>query len=314
MRQKVWVIDDQSWNGSPGRGLVTDSSPAKKPIESRPLPKPPQKSPALSFSLSMLVWGSGQMYIGEYGLGSIFMAAMVFFYSVIPAIAVYRDSASRFFAEIDFSSSVLTIGAIVLILVGLLFWLVNAVDAYYRAARLRSEPFPGVDNKLWALFGSLLFPGWGQFLNAQPKKGLFFLLFGGMGIFSAFVFMVALCFWPELNAIPVRSGFEICLTAALLLIPLSLLMWIVSAYDSFSRRKPKLNFAGYNARSHGATHGLFPRSTAILGLLLAISVGMQFIPKKFYLDSLEQFRIEMQNSNMEIIPELLRKITDFIDR
>jgi hypothetical protein len=52
----------------------------------------------------------------------------------------------------------------------------------------------------------------------------------------------------------------------------------------------------------------------VLGLLLAISVGMQSIPKKYYLDSLESIRLAMLRNNMEIVPELLGKAVVFIDR
>jgi hypothetical protein len=59
---------------------------------------------------------------------------------------------------------------------------------------------------------------------------------------------------------------------------------------------------------------LVPRGTAVLGLLLAISLGMQFIPQQYYLDSLVQLRLEMLRSHMEIVPELLGKAIEFIDR
>jgi hypothetical protein len=59
---------------------------------------------------------------------------------------------------------------------------------------------------------------------------------------------------------------------------------------------------------------LIPRSTAILALLLAISVGMQCIPKKYYLDALEELRVEALESNMEIIPGLIDQAMGFVGK
>jgi hypothetical protein len=325
MNQKIWVIPDENWEKSPAKSRIVDNqkrgnSQEKIRTEKCPFPSAPQKSPALSLSLSMFIWGSGQMYSRDYGSGSKFMASMLFFYTAISCLVFFPGSVSQVISEIDIPVSVLLIGFGVFFIVGLVLWLCNAVDAYYRTTKSRSEPFRGVDNELWPLFCSILFPGWGQFLNGQPRKGLFFLLFGLMGISSAFVLLVAKNVWPVLQTSQDRLVFEIYLAAALSAIPVSLLMWIVSMYDSFRscrelfRKKPGLPYAGYRVRRQSIVQDLVPRGTVILGLLLAISVGMQFIPKRFYLDSLESIRLEMLRNNMKIVPELLEKAVYFIDR
>ncbi len=318
MSQKVWVIDDQGWKGATGKGKVETPPPAERRLENRPLSRAPEKSPAVSFSLSMLVWGSGQMYIGAYGPGAIFMAAMFFFCSTASTLVFYRDVASRLVAETGIQPSVFVNGAFIFIFAGLVCWLANAADAYYRAAKLRSEPFRGVDNEFWPLLCSLLFPGWGQFLNGQPKKGISFFLFGMTGIFSVLISAAAPYVWPVLKISSGRSVYEVCFAAALLCIPLSFLLWIVSAYDAFRScrklfmEKLRTQYAGYRMQSQGVMRGLIPRSTVVLGLLLAISVGMQWIPRQYYRDSMEQIRMAALNNDMEMIPELVRKINDFI--
>jgi TM2 domain-containing membrane protein YozV len=260
------------------------------------------------------------MYLGEYRPGWLYMAAMVVFYSIISGLIFFRDSVSRLAAEVEIQPSAFILGAVASLVVGLALWLGNAVAAYYRTARLRTEPFLGVDNLIWPLFGSLLFPGWGQFLNGQPRKGFFFLLFGATGVFSAFVVTLSLYAWPLLKAAPVRHTYEILLISALLLTPVSVLMWLVSAYDSFRsgreqlRMKLSLRHAGYRVRSQWTLRGLVPRGTAILGLMLAMSLGMQFVPKNYYLDSLGELRIEMLNCKMEVMPELVGKVMELIDR
>jgi len=91
-------------------------------------------------------------------------------------------------------------------------------------------------------------------------------------------------------------------------------------YDSFIsggkllRRNPGMPYGGHGLRSRGIVQDIVPRGTVVLGLLLAISVGMQSIPKKYYLDSLESIRLAMLRNNMEIVPELLGKAVVFIDR
>lgn len=319
-QQKTWYINDPSWKDVPDKGATDNPSAAKTNTENKAIPEASRKNPALSFSLSMIIWGSGQMYIGAYRSGSIFMAAMLFFHSTIYAAVFLQDSVRRFVAYIDMPRAVLVPGAVVLLVAGLVLWLVNAVDAYYRTVRSRSELFRGVDNELLPLACSVLFPGWGQFLNGQPRKGLFFLLSGVTGICSALVVSAVWYLWPLFKAGPAASAFEICLVGAFLVVPLSLMMWLVSLYDSFSSckelflEKLRKHPAANRVRRKMSLKGILPRWTAVLGLLLAISVGCQLFPEKYYLGSLEKIRAETLNNDMVIVPRLVGKAIEFINR
>jgi TM2 domain-containing membrane protein YozV len=315
MTQKVWFIDDADWQEAPDKIGNNASHQEKKEDNSRPLAISSTKNPALSFSFSMIVWGSGQMYSGAYRPGSIFMVLMVVFYGTLSAMVFSWESASRFVTGTGIPTPVLLSGVGVYLLAGLILWLINAVDAYYRTVRLRLDLFWGVDNKLWPPICSLIFPGWGQFLNGQPNKGLFFLLFGSTGISSIFGLAVSPSVWPLLKAGPAGPVFELCLLAALLLVPVSLLMWIISAYDSFMTCRVRGSLQpGYRKRKQGVLKNLLPRTTAVLSLLLVISVGMQCLPKEYYLNSLEKIRIETLRDNMQIIPELAGKVIELIGR
>lgn len=311
MQQKVWVINDDDWGLTPGKQITSEQPRKSRVAEPSPIEKekvseshcePARKNPALSFSLSLLVWGGGQMYIGKYRLGAIYMASMVLFCSVFSVLALFWESIGHLDEDIILQMPLLIIAAMVFFMIGLVCWSVNAVDAYCRAIRLRPEPYLGVDNELWPLSCSLLFPGWGQFLNAQPVRGGIFLLFGMLGIFSVLVLSVAWHVWPFLNVSPVNYLFEICMVSALLYIPFAFLIWVVAAYDAFV------------SCYRGEQYALVPRSSAVLGLLLAISVGMQVLPEGYYLAILDNARLEMLNSNMKIIPELARKASEFIGR
>jgi TM2 domain-containing membrane protein YozV len=328
MKQKVWVINDLEGDVAPAKTRMDFPSPKKNRMENRLLPQYDQKSPALTFSFSLLVWGSGHMYIREYVPALIFMASMVFFYSVILASLFFWDSVILFVSGSNLSAAMFMAGAVVFLFAGLVLWLFNAVRAYYRAERMKwSGLFQGVDNAFWPLLCSLLFPGWGQFLNGQPKKGLFFLLFGMMGILSVIFLSAAQSLWTVLFTHTDRFVFELCFTAALAVVPAFFLAWIVSAHDAFwSCREPvrkrsilkRFQYFRDRARTHGIMRALLPkiRATVILGLLFTVSilVGRHYFPKEYYLHTLETIRIEMLNSNMEITPELVRKAIVFIDR
>lgn len=325
MNHKVWVIPDDDWEQPSTNGRVIDARRRECPPElirtaKRPLPDNAKKSPALSFSFSMFIWGSGQMYARDYGSGVKFMASMLFFYMGLSYFVFAQDSVTRFFSEIDIPVSIPAIGLVVFFVAGLVTWLCNAIDAYYRTIKEGAEPFRGVDNGIWPLLCSSLFPGWGQFLNGQPRKGFVFLLFGLIGVVSVFVLLITQHAWPFLKTGHDRFVFEIYLVGALLAAPLSMLMWIVSMYDAFrsnrelSIKKPGLPYAGKRMRKQGVVQDLVPRGTVILGLLLAISVGMQCIPKTYYLNSLENTRLEMLRKNMEIVPEVLGRVIGFVER
>lgn len=321
MRQKVWyVFDDTQRMEAPEKSGPDEPPATETGSEGQSPAAPAAKNPALSFSCSMLVWGSGHLYSGAYGAGSLFMVAMLLFYSLPVAMLFFRDAVSRWVAGTGIPAAALVAGAMVYLLLGLVCWLANAVDAYYRTTRLRSELFRGVDNERWPLLGSLLFPGWGQFLNGQPMKGLFFLCWGGMGGLAGVFVSLIRYVWPVLKAGPAGYAFENCLVAALLLMPISLLMWLVSAYDAFISCKElfieKIRHypSAKKVRKRKVARHLVPRWNAILGLLLAISVGNQCFPKAYYLDSLEKIRVETANSQLEIIPGLIGKAIEFINR
>ncbi len=314
MSQKIWVIDDQGLGKLPGMSQGVAQHPGNGNKESASLPKTSQKNPASAFSLSMLVWGCGHMHIGQRRLGLIYLAAMVAFYTVMTTVVFCWDSLARFISE----RPELIIFAMVIFLCGLLVWMFNAVDVYYRTLRLRDEPFLGADKIFWPLAGSFLFPGWGQFLNGQPKKGIFFLLCGAGGVFSVFALFLGRYVWPLLQSNQDRYVFESCLLGVFLVVPVVFLMWVASAYDAFRsceyflRYRLRSKLVGKRLPGRGVLADLVPQCSAVLGLMLAISLGVQAIPKQYYVDSLKNVRVEMLNSNMTIIPGLLHKTIEFI--
>lgn len=316
MRQKVWVIAD-----------TTDELPAKQRIDNRAkngrddrlASKALQKNPAIAFSLSMIVWGSGHFYLRDSRLGSIFLGCMLLFYAALSSVVVFWEPVIRFISENHLPLPLLLFAAVLFFTFGLCCWLYAAVHAYSQAADLRSEPFRGAVNELWPLLGSLILPGWGQFLNGQPKKGLFFLLFGALGCFSVSFTLMGAAIWPFLHS-GERLFFEVYLYAILLVFPIYLLMWLAAAHDAFwscrepIRKRPfraRWQFARERIRTHGIGRFFMPKmKTALISgllLVLAFLMGRHYVPKSYYLACLEKMEMDMVNYQMRMIPELVGK-------
>lgn len=296
MAQKIWVInDDDCILPSRRRGRP---SPPSVPAET--VSEAPPKNPALAFSLSLLVWGGGQVYVGKHLMGAMLMGGMVLFGAVFCAPVLFWETIGTFGEGAVEKMPLLIMGAMLLFLTGLAFWALNAVDAYFRTVRLRAEPYLGVDQELWPLCCSLLLPGWGQFLNGQPVRGGVFLLLGMMGVFSGFVLSVAWHVWPFLKVSPVGYLFETCILGAFLYLPFAVFAWVASAYDAFV-------FCRFAQK-----YDLVPRLSAVLGLLLAISVGMQLFPEQYYLDVLEAVHRQTSDHQMEILQRLVQKVISLL--
>ena len=314
MGEKIWIIGEQELDAVPKKGRPKDPVAETGAKGNTAHLDESQKNPALSFSLSMLVWGGGHLFIGQWRPGLIYLGAMALFYGLLSAAAIYRDVLAHFLSE----RPGVMVAVLALFLSGLMFWMFSAVDAYYRTLRSRSEPFLGVERKLWAFGGSLLFPGWGQFLNSQSRKGMVFLSFGAAGIFSLFAMFVVAEVWPLLPWDESLHFYERFLVGALLLVPVVFIMWLVSIYDAFRscenflRYKQRSKMAGKRFRGKGFLRDLVPQTSTVLGFLLAVSLGMQFFPKEQYLVFLDQVHIEMINSHMTIIPEWIHKAIELL--
>ena len=310
MQQKVWVIGEEDWS-RPSRPAATAKGDLarKEPVAAAPA----LKNPALAFSLSLLAWGSGQLYLRDERRGGLFLAGMLLYGGLLGALLVWHEPLGRALTGSRHQAMLLSFGALILLL-ALLLRPVSALDAYLRARPASAEPFAGVENALWPLLGSLVCPGWGQVLNGQPRKGGFFLLAGVAGLFSASVFFSAPRLLPLLTSDLARMELEWYLVAALVLAPLSLVAWVLAVFDAHRccrhlyRKNFTLGKVGFRAWAKEILGEFCPRATVVLSLLLAISVGLQLLPRKFYLDILDHLRLEMAHQHLVLLPELARTV------
>jgi len=309
--KKVWVLDEPGLNSSFPLDRTVVLEPKAERTGTLARIGAAKKNPALAFTLSLLAWGSGQLYLGNRRAAALYLAAMLLFFSAL-ALLVW------FPGRFGLAPPKLVWPVMMIIPLALLAWVVNAADAYFRCSRERDEPFLGMDRKVWPVCASLLLPGWGQFLNGQPKKGCFFLIFSVVGICSAFLLYTARQVLPLLATPADLRLFEICLVVGSVSIPVMGLLWLVSGYDAyrsceeFVRHKQRSQMVGYRLQGRELLAEFVPQCSAVLGLMLAISLGVQGLPKQYYLDYLKHLSDSLLNCNLSIIPELLRKTGELL--
>jgi TM2 domain-containing membrane protein YozV len=235
MNEKVWAIND------------TDDHFEKPIFRRRALESPAreERNPALAFSLSIILWGGGQFYNGHWKEGAMFLLLMVNFI-VYPAIgALFRDDLKPLVELLPVSSSMGVSAFLVLFFAGLCIWLYGARRAYRAATQEMTGRFEGVTDFLLPPFCSLLVPGWGQFLNGQGRKGLFFLFVACAGFFTVGAIPGIFLLWDSLEPSALRGGLEWVLAGCLAFSPAVFLLWLCGVHDALkvsasmtSRRSP----------------------------------------------------------------------------
>jgi len=305
---RVWVLDDP------------DEQPRirKKPAVATPRP---QKNPAVAFSLSLLIWGAGQIYNRQGKFGFLLILLMVNFYMDPVLIWVYRESLTPFLGTVTITSSqrLMAIGAFYLS--GLIVWLFNAEHAYYVANKTRTEAFRGIENSLLPVVCSLLIPGWGQFLNGQAKKGALLLPLALIGLFAVPALVIIPLFWPRLDTATDRFFWETVLVGVLALSPMILLIWPLSSFDALkvsrddTKKEPvlkRLEYANNRRRMYGWGRGVFPyfKQTLILGLFLVFSLAVAYyqFPRDYYVARLQSLQIQLSQQHLVLIPRLIDRV------
>lgn len=279
-----------------------------------------QRNPALAFSLSLLFWGGGQLYNRQRALGLLFVLLMVNFYMVLGMVIVYWEFMITFLKAVPITRSQAFIACGILYLSGLIFWVINTLQAYHQASQTRINEFEGVKNPLLPLFCSLMVPGWGQFLNGQPKKGGCFLIFtlAGFFAFPALVFIPLL--WSSLETFSDRFLLENVLVFALALCPLVFLVWLLGIYDALKvcldplKKEPfrkRIKYAINRLRIKGWVHGALPqvKLTLMLSLFLVLSltVGYYYFPQKTYVVLLQNLQTRLYQQKMVLLPYFINQ-------
>lgn len=286
-----------------------------------------EKDPSKAYRLSLFYWGGGQFYNGQNIKGALFLILMVFLLAIIAIAGVSYDDLLKSLREqrISFSEAFLALEVALFLII--LFWALNAGDAYHHARRSRKTPFRGVNSRLTPVLGSLALPGWGQFLNGQQIKGSIHTALGVVGVFS--VLSVALTFlaWPLLDASDARFLVEGIFAVCLLIVPFVPFLWLFSAFDALKvsrdelKKEPfweRIKAAYYRGRTQGLVRGVFPqiKGAFLLVLLLAFFVIVVYYwsPKKFYAEQLTTVKQVLSKRGMTIVPELINRLLVWIGK
>ena len=273
----------------------------------------------------MLHWGGGQLYNDQSIKSAIFMVMMLIVIVGTVLSVIFDDELLAFLHGFGISTADAFLGAEILLLCILLFWTYNAGDAYHGAARSRRTRFPGIASRVYPVLGSIVFPGWGQFLNGQPLKGSIYTALAVLGIFSILALVATILAWPSLEPSDARFVVEDIFAVSLFAAPIFLPVWALSVHDALKvsgdelKKEPlweRIKAAYYRGRSQGWVRGVFPHFRLTLMLILFLVFFTLVIrysfAKGFYIDGLTQIRSYLSSQGMTIVPEFINRILEFL--
>jgi TM2 domain-containing membrane protein YozV len=188
--------------------------------------------PAAAGSLSLFVWGLGQLYNGDTRLAALFMVgeALVasFHYLVFKTWAYVKSYAHLFF--VSEWELMLYVSSIDLCLI---FFMIYNVAQAYRRAEERAGRFEGIHQPAVSGVASLVVPGWGQMLNGQLGKASFFLFVFLLQIYL-WVLFVHSPFYAVVADLDPQGLFQKKVRlAGMGILNLMALSWMLSVYDAF---------------------------------------------------------------------------------
>ncbi len=310
--EKIWVIQD------PDEYL----KPRRKRRNTKEAPAPVERDPALAYTLSLLFWGSGQLYNGQRAKGLSYIGLAVYGNAFALLVFMFQQEVPTYLFFYRISPAQAVLAAAFLIFCCLIFWVSNASDAYHTAIKARRTPFTGVKSRAWPLFCSLLVPGWGQFLNGQPVKGGLFAACATFGIFSLIAVPGIMQAWPFLEKSGSRVIVEGVLLLALLILPAMPFLWVLGIFDAWKvvqddiKKEPlleRLKAANNRRRAYGWVRGVFPqiKRTLLFAFFLTILIVIAarfYFPWNFYRESIMEALSWSSKQGMMLIPELIRGI------
>lgn len=186
----------------------------------------------LASSLSLFICGAGQAYNGQVKLGMLLFLAEVLtvvgHWTVITIWPTLKDLAYI----VAISEQELFLGLAALDFLIIFFLLYNVAQAYHEGEN-RGGRFQGLGMPVVSGMASLLVPGWGQLLNAQVGKALFFLfcLLGELYVGTLFVLTYFFHLFPQLGVEAlVRERGDV---VGLCLFFYTTMIWVLSVYDAY---------------------------------------------------------------------------------
>jgi TM2 domain-containing membrane protein YozV len=204
---------------------------------------------------------------------------------------------------------------------GLIFWVLNSFQAYHHANMTQPDAFQGIQSFWLPVAASLLVPGWGQFLNGQPKKGSYFLIFTVVGCLSIPSLMLIPWLWSSLETAKDRLLLEGSLVMGFVLLIPVFFMWLLSVYDALKvsmdplKKEPirkRIKYAANRLRAKGWGRGVLPQAKLILMLslflVLSLTLSYYYFPQRYYTALLDNLQSQLSHKEMVLIPHLINKL------
>ncbi len=206
-----------------------------------------------------------------------------------------------------------------------LIWFSGAVQAYRKADKDRVNPFTGIENRLLPPLCSFFIPGWGQFLNGQFKKGLFFIMASVLWFSAITSISILFLLWPSLGTSPVKSILEWDFALSLMVMPFLVLIWLVGVFDAFrvscddvkkESWLKRISYAINRVRLQGWGNTVLRQAKMTVPLLLllviAIYAGARYFPADYYEKSARLISAKLSGREMVIVPRMINRFLEKI--
>lgn len=319
MREKIYTINSPGQKHVPVTRVISKDNGDAEPRVRK------WQNPAVAFNLSLLIPGAGQFYNRQWKAGILFLLPEIMLSSFIGIAAVHWEYVKTLNESYSVSRAGLLLTFLTFYFSGLVIWYVNAWQAYFRTVKNNSSPFMGIRSRLFPMVCSLFIPGWGQCLNGQPKKGLFFQTFALAGLTAFPAVVIIFQFWQSLEPSAARHIVERILTVCVILTPFILSMWLFGIYDAAmvsmndqkgNALRKKIGYSISRLRHRILTYGwknaIIPsiKRFAVFMLLLTfcLTISYYYFPKGFYLRSLQHVETYLSQKEMTLMPALINEI------
>lgn len=211
--------------------FVADDPAAEGAVGRRPASRGSARALVAS-TLSLFVCGAGQAYNGQWKLGLLLFLtealAVASHWSLVKLWPVLKDLGYIFaIGELEIFLFLAVADFLVVF-----FLLYNVAQAYHQA-EMYGRPFRGLRRPILAALASTVVPGWGQILNAQLGKALFFLFWLLTEIYVVTLLMLSPFFSFLATAETGRFLARKATVVGMGVLFVSALMWVVSVYDAF---------------------------------------------------------------------------------
>ena len=190
------------------------------------------RSPAAAGSLSLFVWGLGQLYNGDVKIATLFVLAQLFVVAFHYMLIMTWDRI-RTFAHLFFVSEwemFLYASSLDFCLIFLVIY--NVAQAYRGAEERGGRRYAGLHNPVLAGLASVIVPGWGQILNGQMGKAIVFLFSFLLQLYLLGLYLLSPFYRVMLDLEPDKMLVNKAARVGMGILFATALSWLLGVYDA----------------------------------------------------------------------------------